>query len=370
MSTGIVFNEAMLKHAPKKGDRKERPSRIRRSYDYLKKKGVLKECKLIKSREASLEEIALCHEEKYIKKVFNGKIPEEGDWYFNKENTPKAAKHAVGSILSTIDCILKQEKELEPIENAFVLCRPPGHHALFSSPMGFCFFNNVAIAAKYAQKKHGVKKILIVDFDVHHGNSTQDFVLDDENILFISIQRNFYPATGNNDMIGKKGNIINICFDKPYGDAEILNAFYQIVLPASLEFNPELILVSAGFDTVIKDPLGMCNVSISTFGVITQLLMSLCGGKNIIFCLEGGYEVDQLELCIYECVQVLLGKQPKRFKTDKKYKLSEDGKKTIKEVLEIQSQYFDCFFHFSKEKREKKTANWLNDLDLLPLPSE
>lgn len=359
LKTGIIYNEAMEKHFDRNSNIKEIPNRIIRIRKYLKSKNILslENCIEMESRKATSKELELCHDAKYIEEVMNNKIKNGDDWYFNPEGTSEAALHACGSILTAVDSIFNEKK----IDNAFVCSRPPSHHALRDKPMGFCFFSNVAIAAKYAKEKYGLNKVLIVDWDVHHGNGTQELRKDEKDILYISVHRNFYPFTGTTNAIGKKGNTINICFDESYGDSEMMNAFHQIILPASIEFNPDLILVCAGFDAVERDLLGKCNVKPKTYGILTNLLMSICGGKNLIVCLEGGYNLSQLEICVFECVKVLLGNQPKNLSINKK--ISKGNSRCIAEALKIQSQFFDCFRIFKDLEIEEKVKKKLEKDD-------
>ena len=193
--------------------------------------------------------------------------------------------------------------------NAFCAFRPPGHHAEKDRAMGFCLFNNVAIAARYGQVRHGVDKVAVVDFDVHHGNGTQH-MFESNPLLFYasSHQSPAYPGTGDSSETGI-GNIVNVPLTPNSGSIEFRNAYTDIILPALSEFNPDLILVSAGFDAHKKDPLCQLNLNTEDFGWVTEELLELaakcCGGK-VISTLEGGYDLDALSESVAVHVQSLM----------------------------------------------------------------
>jgi acetoin utilization deacetylase AcuC-like enzyme len=204
---------------------------------------------------------------------------------------------AVGGLLNLIDGIAAQE-----IDNGFALVRPPGHHALRSRAMGFCLFNTMAIAAEYVKRAHGAKKVMIMDWDVHHGNGTQDAFYDDPSVLFISThQYPYYPGSGAINEVGSgagAGFTLNIPLPAGCADAEYMQVFQHLVRPAAERFQPDWILVSAGFDPHRRDPLGGMGVTEAGFAAMARQLVELAekfAGARIAFLLEGGYDLAGLK---------------------------------------------------------------------------
>lgn len=218
------------------------------------------------------------------------------------------ARGAVGGLLNVVDQVLTQEDM-----NGLVTIRPPGHHATPDQSMGFCLINNVAIAARYAQKRYDLKKVAIVDFDVHHGNGTQDVFYDDPSVLYISSHEYpLYPGTGAIDEIGIKDaqqTTLNMPLPEGSGDAAFEQLYRQIVVPAIERFQPELLLISAGFDAHWRDPLARLKLSLSGFKTLTHLLIEtaakVCNGR-IIFLMEGGYDLEVLSHGILNVAYALL----------------------------------------------------------------
>lgn len=223
-----------------------------------------------------------------------------------------AAKTATGGLLQLVDQAFSEAGE----RRGLALCRPPGHHASAAKSSGFCLVNNVAVAAAYARKKHGVQRVLIFDWDVHHCNGTQAIFEDSPDVLVVSAHRhdgkNFYPATGAAREVGigkGKGYTVNVALAGSFGDAALWAACAEVLAPAARAFQPELILVSAGFDAAEGDPLGGCSVTPQLFGKLTTELCSLaeelCDGR-IIFGLEGGYNLEALANCVEEVAKALV----------------------------------------------------------------
>ena len=268
---------------------------------------------LLEPRFASEDEIALIHSAGYVedlerrsRNIKTGSVIQLDEDTFMSPQTYDVAKMAVGSGLLAVE-----EMRRGKHESAFVAVRPPGHHAFESKAMGFCLFNNIAVAARHAQKNCAFKKILIVDWDVHHGNGTQALFYDDPTVCFISLhQYPFWPGTGavNEDGRGDgKGFNINIPMPQGSGDRGYLAAWDGVVKPIGLEFQPDLILVSAGYDAHRSDPLGGQKISTSGFAMLSQRLSDLARetGAKVVCFLEGGYDVNTLSASSIATMRVL-----------------------------------------------------------------
>ena len=255
-------------------------------------------------REATREELKLCHTPGYIdtarRDVETGRASlSTGDTDICPRSWD-AALHAVGTCLNGVDLVMGSRAD-----NAFCIVRPPGHHATPDRGMGFCLFNNIAIAARYAQQKYDVARVLIADWDVHHGNGTQDIFYDDPSVFFFSTHQSpWYPGTGSERERGEnegEGSTMNCPFPAGSGREEILGAFRGKLLPAMKDYRPDLVLISAGFDSREGDPLGQFLLTDDDFAELTSLLQELadqhCGGR-LISVLEGGYNLDGLTKAI------------------------------------------------------------------------
>jgi acetoin utilization deacetylase AcuC-like enzyme len=237
------------------------------------------------------------HSSEYIDLV-NKSFPENGLAFLDGDTvvspgSKEATKDAVGSIITAIDGV--QQKEFK---NAFCAVRPPGHHAEKDKAMGFCIYNNVAVGANYLLKKYKYSKVAIIDFDVHHGNGTQDIFYDNEKVLYISThQYPYYPGSGSEKETGKFNNILNIPLEAGTTAIEYLNA-YENVLKKLKEFKPEFLLFSAGFDAHIDDPLAQLRLNSEDFYHLTkrtlEISKSICNG-NVVSILEGGYDLKALQ---------------------------------------------------------------------------
>jgi acetoin utilization deacetylase AcuC-like enzyme len=255
------------------------------------------------------EDVLLCHPGRYIDRV-EAAIPDEG-WVSLDADTHvspgslAAALRAVGGCVAAVDAVLSGAAR-----NAFVACRPPGHHAERETAMGFCLFGNVAIAARHAMERHGLSRVAIVDFDVHHGNGTQDLLWDEPRALFVSShQMPLYPGSGHAHETGAHDNVMNVPL-APMTDGTVMRRLYEAeVFPALLDFRPELLLVSAGFDAHAADPLANLEWTAEDFAWLTGRLCDVadatCGGR-VVSTLEGGYDLDALGLSVAAHVRVLM----------------------------------------------------------------
>lgn len=310
-STAIIYDSIFLKHDYP--GHPENAKRLKSIYDELESKNLFNEIDLLDLRDASEKELLLCHSKDYIDKL--KKFCENGGGFLDPDTyandfSYQAAIRAVGGLLELTKKIINRE-----YKNGFALLRPPGHHALKNRSMGFCLFGNVAIAAKYSLKFNDIKRVAIVDFDVHHGNGTQAMVGDDPSILYISThQYPFYPGTGSINEIGErkaKGTILNIPLSAGTGDKSFKRLYQEIIIPVIERFEPDLILVSAGFDAHWKDPLANLGLSLTGYNFIINELINcanlVCNGK-IIFALEGGYNLDVLRKGVANTINTLLGK--------------------------------------------------------------
>lgn len=254
----------------------------------------------IAERRATEDEIALIHSRRYIRTAERdvaqgfGELS-TGDTQVSARSF-EVALHAAGSVLEAVDRVAQRE-----IQNAFCIARPPGHHATPDRGMGFCIFNSIAIAARYAQKHHQMRRVLIADWDVHHGNGTQDAFYDDGSVLFFSTHQSpWYPGTGSASETGYAagaGKTINCPLPAGSGREEIVGAFERILVPAAEEFKPELVLISAGFDSRAGDPLGHFLLTDTDFEDLTRLMLGIAdkhSGGRLISVLEGGYNLPGL----------------------------------------------------------------------------
>lgn len=306
MTTCIFTSNSSIKHDTGPGH-PECPERIPAILTGLKK---IQSQKLIWREIGSFDEkyIELTHSKKYLEKI-NQSFPKEdlvfldGDTIVSK-GSKKAAYDAVGAIINAIDAVMNQE-----FDNAFCVVRPPGHHAEKEQAMGFCIFNNVAVGATYLLEKYKLDKVAIIDFDVHHGNGTQDIFYNEKKVLYISShQFPFYPGTGSKDEIGKFNNILNIPLKAGTVSEEFFNN-YKKVYDKLNEFRPQFILLSAGFDAHKNDPLANVNLESRDYYILTKEIMKIakkiCSNK-IVSILEGGYNLSAIQESAKYHVEALL----------------------------------------------------------------
>ena len=307
-----------LLHVPAAGHtRLHHPESHRRTagmLSFLEEHGVLRPMQRLDPRPAQPRQLTRVHSVGLIEFVRSAAARGDGmvdaDTYVTKESYD-AALLAAGACCAGVDWIMGGGAR-----NGLAIVRPPGHHAERNRPGGFCLFNNVAVAARQAQAIHGLRRVLIVDYDVHHGNGTQDIFYEDENVLFVSVHLRypyFYPGTGAMTELGAgagRGTTLNVPFPPYVGDMGYERAHSEVIMPRAEQFRPDFILVSAGFDAHWNDPLASAGMSLRGYAQLTRQLISLaervCDGR-ILFVLEGGYYLDALRHGLLNVCHALLG---------------------------------------------------------------
>ncbi|XP_047629899.1 histone deacetylase 4 isoform X3 [Phacochoerus africanus] len=376
-TTGLVYDTLMLKHQCACGNTNSHPEhagRIQSIWSRLQETGLRGKCECIRGRKATLEELQTVHSEAHAllygtnplnrqkldsKKLLGsltsvfvrlpcGGVGVDSDTIWSEVHSSGAARLAVGCVVELAFKVATGE-----LKNGFAVVRPPGHHAEESTPMGFCYFNSVAIAAKLLQQRLHVSKTLVVDWDVHHGNGTQQAFYSDPSVLYVSLHRyddgNFFPGSGAPDEVGTGPGVgfnVNMAFtgglDPPMGDAEYLAAFRTVVMPIANEFAPDVVLVSSGFDAVEghPTPLGGYNLSAKCFGYLTKQLMGLAGGR-VVLALEGGHDLTAICDASEACVSALLGNEldplPEKVLQQRP---NANAVRSMEKVIEIHSQYW------------------------------
>ncbi|XP_017170737.1 histone deacetylase 9 isoform X5 [Mus musculus] len=377
-ATGIAYDPLMLKHQCICGSSTTHPEhagRIQSIWSRLQETGLLSKCERIQGRKASLEEIQLVHSEhhsllygtspldgqkldprtllgddsrKFFSSLPCGGLGVDSDTIWNELHSSGAARMAVGCVIELASKVASGE-----LKNGFAVVRPPGHHAEESAAMGFCFFNSVAITAKYLRDQLNISKILIVDLDVHHGNGTQQAFYADPSILYISLHRydegNFFPGSGAPNEVGVglgEGYNVNIAWtgglDPPMGDVEYLEAFRTVVMPVAREFDPDMVLVSAGFDALEghTPPLGGYKVTAKCFGHLTKQLMTLANGR-VALALEGGHDLTAICDASEACINALLGNEPGPLEEDALHQsVNTNAAASLQKTIDIQSKYW------------------------------
>jgi acetoin utilization deacetylase AcuC-like enzyme len=313
--TGYLYDDVYLEHLTGEGHA-ESPQRLIAIREAVGRgegsDGLLGGLLPLRSAEAELEIVGLVHTPDYIELV--RRECEEGATRLSTGDTNispasyAVALAAVGGIVGAVDAVMAGEAR-----NAFCAVRPPGHHASSQRGMGFCIFNNVAIAARYAQARYGVERVLIADWDVHHGNGTQDTFYRDGSVFFMSTHQSpLYPNTGMADETGEgpgEGLTMNRPFPAGAGNREIIGAFRNDLLPAAREFRPDLTLISAGFDSRVGDTLGGFEVDDDGFRELTGIMLEIAnisGEGRLVSVLEGGYNTSGLALAVSAHVDELL----------------------------------------------------------------
>jgi acetoin utilization deacetylase AcuC-like enzyme len=302
-ATALVADPICREHLAGR-EHPERPERFDAVVEGLRRAGLVERLVRLEGRAATEEELLLCHTREYLRTARHDveagrQCLSTGDTDITP-NSFEVAAHATGGVLNAVDAVVAGKAR-----NAFCAVRPPGHHATPSRGMGFCLFNHAAIAARYAQRRHGLERVLIVDWDVHHGNGTQDIFYTDPSVFYFSThQWPLYPGTGRADETGV-GNIMNFPFPGGSGRKEILGAVENSLVPAAERFRPRLVLISAGFDSRIGDPLGRFTLTDRDFADLTRAVMGISG--RVVSVLEGGYDLEGLASAAAAHVRALLG---------------------------------------------------------------
>ncbi|MEM1444176.1 MAG: histone deacetylase [Verrucomicrobiota bacterium] len=310
MKTGLLLDRDFTNHNAGE-HHPEAPGRIEVIFEELTESGIADQCKRLQERAVTDDEVLLAHTDGYLATVLreiNGSSGQlsTGDTSFGPDSL-RVARNAAGGLLGAVDGVLKGE-----LKNAFCAVRPPGHHATPDRGMGFCIFNNVAIAARYAQKVHGLERVVIIDWDVHHGNGTQDIFFEDGSVFFFSThQHPWYPGTGMIHETGKgqgKNTTLNTPLPSGSGMEEIEAAFRGPFTEKMREFRPDLVLISAGFDSRLGDPLGQFTLSDEDFAALTGILAEMAGEfaeGRVVSVLEGGYNQAGLALAVRHHLEAL-----------------------------------------------------------------
>ncbi|MGB3904089.1 MAG: histone deacetylase [Anaerolineae bacterium] len=310
MTTAYVYDPLYLEH--NRSSHVERRERLETTTEVLQAAGLLDRLVHVEATPVPMEHLLEVHPRHYVNQV--KEVADRGggnldpDTYLNARSY-EVALLAAGGMLNLVQAVLDGQ-----VKNGFALVRPPGHHALPSRAMGFCLFNNVAVAAKYALRHKGLSRILIADFDLHHGNSTQDVFYDTGEVFYFSThQYPYYPGSGHWSDVGRgsgEGFTVNVPLPPGVDDDGYGRIFDEILYPIADRYRPELILVSAGYDAHWADPLGMMQLSVAGYAYLTRVLKEMaeefCDGR-LAFTLEGGYDLQALAHSVAATLQGLLG---------------------------------------------------------------
>jgi acetoin utilization deacetylase AcuC-like enzyme len=307
--TGVVIDPRYLEHDTGAGH-PERPERIAALLPVVEAAGD--RLTRVPPRLASGDELALVHDGAYVDEVA---ATQDKPWFAFDADTPTSprscatARLAAGGFLALLDAVMRGE-----VRNGFAFVRPPGHHAERHRAMGFCLFNNVAVGAEYLRRRHGLRRILIMDWDLHHGNGTQHMFEDDPGVLYVSThQYPYYPGTGAVEEVGRgagEGYTVNLAFPAGCGDAEYRDAFARIIEPIAQQYQPECVLISAGFDAHVRDPLGGMQVTEAGFKAMARVLLGIArdhAGGRCAAILEGGYDLAAIRVSASEVLTQMQG---------------------------------------------------------------
>ncbi len=313
MRTGYCLNDNHVGHTL--SGHPEHPRRLTRIQELLQSTRLAETLTRVPTRPASREQLTRVHTRAHLDHVLEmsyrgGYL--DPDTYI-RDGSWDAALHAAGGVIALVEKVARGE-----LDNGFALVRPPGHHAEANRAMGFCLFNNVAVPTPAPQAEFGLQRILIVDWDVHHGNGTQHIFYDDPTVMFFSVhQYPYYPGTGAKEERGAgpgEGTTVNVPFPGGVGDEDYILVFQRLLVPLARRFRPDIILVSAGFDPHWRDPLAAMEVTLTGFARMAEILLDLarelCHGR-IVFTLEGGYDLEALAYGAINTLLVLSGQKEK-----------------------------------------------------------
>jgi acetoin utilization deacetylase AcuC-like enzyme len=307
MTTLLLSHQACLNHVTPMGH-PERPDRLRaveRALEHEKFQSLARE----EAPMATIEMIALAHPMDYVTQIRDAN-PREGMVRLDADTTMSPGSFEAVMRAAGGACLAVDEVFAGKVDNAFVATRPPGHHAEKATPMGFCLFNSAAVAARYAQKQHGAERVAIVDFDVHHGNGSQDIFWNDDTVMYCSThQMPLYPGTGALSETGAKNTIVNAPLRPGDGGDQFKEAMETSILPRLEGFAPDLIIISAGFDAHMRDPLANLNFLEPDYAWVTQKLMEVADHRakgRVVSLLEGGYDLEGLSKSVAAHVTALM----------------------------------------------------------------
>ncbi|KAI9785484.1 MAG: Histone deacetylase hda1 [Geoglossum umbratile] len=387
--TGLCYDVRMRRHATIDSNdvHPEDPRRIAVIYDALVRAGLVDKSEFegrdgeksrflytIPARKAGKDEITLVHTEQLYNFIQNTQfmsddrlleLSQEGDSVYFSQSSFLCAILSCGGAIDACTAVMEGK-----VKNAIAVIRPPGHHAEQKHPQGFCFFNNACVAAQVLRERYpkSCRKILIMDWDVHHGNGTQNAFYSDPNVLYISIHVHkdgkFYPhgGAGGYDRCGAEaglGKNVNIPWPKHnMGDGDYIYAFQHVVMPIACEFNPDFVIISAGFDAAEGDEIGQCKVTPACYAHMTYMLMSLAEGK-VAALLEGGYNLDSLAKSALAVTRTLMGDPPERNITSIPSKVGHD---TVEIVVRQQARYWDCLAEKNLQIRSNSNAERMHDV--------
>jgi acetoin utilization deacetylase AcuC-like enzyme len=307
MTTQLITHRACLDHLTPAGH-PERPDRLR-AIDRVLAADAFKDLVRVDAPVAEHETIALCHPMDYIEAIRDAN-PAAGSVQLDADTSMspgsyEAALRAAGGAIHAVDEVMTGK-----VANAFVSVRPPGHHTETARPMGFCLFNNAAVAARHAQRKHGAERVAVVDFDVHHGNGSQEIFWADPTVMYCSThQMPLYPGTGAVSERGEHDTVVNAPLGPGDGGRQFREAVETRILPRLRDFRPDLMVISAGFDAHVRDPLANLNLTEADFGWVTQKLMEIAdqnANGRVVSMLEGGYDLEGLSQSVAAHVTALM----------------------------------------------------------------